>query len=201
MSVDIAVARQSIITAFGKAYELNDLAHREDHFEEVNQTALFINNELDMQFDEVEILFAAYFHDLFAWSRNNHHELSHHWISTTDHPLIVEYLGERPWERERVALACLEHRASYEEEFSTEFSALINAADRGMPCAPEILLRRAIKYREFHFPNQTEDQRIAESIKHIKEKFGKGGYARYPDVYRRAFVGALEAQQEAIAKL
>lgn len=197
--MNIATIRQEIIQAFHSHWEHNDKAHRVEHFEEVYQTAMEIQRRLGLTYDPKLILFAAYFHDLFAWSRKNHHDLSSEFIYDTDHPLIEQYLNRE--ERSFVAVACLEHRASYEGKFTLEFSELINSADRGLPGDVQAMLERAMAYRSHRHPEEPVEVCKAASVRHLKDKFGKNGYARYPDLYKAAFGKELAAQQEVISRL
>lgn len=197
--MDIDTLRQAIVDAFGEAWSLNDEAHRQTHFEEVFQTGLLINERLALNFDPKLILFAAYFHDMFAWSRVNHHELSHTWMLTTDHPLIAENL--EPHERRKVAVACLQHRASFKKEFSSPFAQLINSADRELPGDVESMLQRAIQFRQKNNPGESSEEMHIASITHLKEKFGHGGYARYPQMYLDCFAEELEFQRDQIDRL
>lgn len=197
--MDINRLRREIIRYFSSFWELNDKAHKTDHFEGVFLCGLEINRKLKLGYDPKLIMFAAYFHDMFAWKRDEHHELSYKWMKLANHPLIVEYL--QPSEQHLVAHACHEHRASFKGEFSYEFCELINSADREMPGDVQHMLQRAIRYREKNHPEQTADERIVESIKHLKEKFGHGGYARYPEMYMRCFKEELEVQRNEIMAL
>lgn len=201
MAFDYDYLRKDLKEAFGQHWGLNDAAHQQSHFEEVYRTGYHINKKLGWHYDPKDIFFAAYFHDLFAWSRINHHELSAHWFETTDHLLILLHYGNNLSGRRLVTAGCREHRASFKGEFSNTFAELINSADRGMPGDASAMLFRAVQYREHHFPEQSEDQRMAESIKHIKDKFGHNGYARYPNMYKRVFGEELELQRQAIDKL
>jgi hypothetical protein len=188
--------RNQIVPAFEDKWSVNDKAHRQNHFEAVFQTGIMINERLSLGFDQKLILFAAYFHDLFAWSRVNHHELALHWIQSTDHPLIIDNLD--PHEQRLVAWACYQHRASFKGEFRFGFCELINSADREMPGDVPKMLERAVLYRQKNFPKMSGEQCVEESVKHLKEKFGHGGYARYPEMYLKCFAEELEVQRNRI---
>lgn len=197
--MNIAELRNQIVQAFGDKWELNDKAHQQKHFEAVFQCGLKINERLDLGFDSKCIMFAAYFHDLFAWSRVNHHELALHWIQSTDHPLIIDNLD--PTERSMVAWACYQHRASFKGDFRFRFCELINSADREFPGDVAFMLERAVLYRQKNFPGMSVQQGFEESVEHLKEKFGHGGYARYPQMYMDCFAEDLEAQRDHIMNL
>lgn len=170
-------------------WELNDPAHREKHFELVRTTATTINETLDLGYSPKLITFAAYFHDLFAWSRKNHHELSGSFIQNTDHPLISKYLNTL--ERKVVSIACTEHRASFKGNFSSEFAELINSADRELPELTTILHRSMDYYKHLN-PDAKHSEVFEASVKHIKEKYSRDGYARYPDMYIKVFGDDLD---------
>lgn len=193
--------RSAICTNFKGAYALNDLAHQETHFEEVFQCGKHINKTLGFNFRERDILFAAYFHDMFAWSRNNHHILSKVWFQTTDHPLVVDTYKDKDHFRTQVAFACGEHRASFKGSFTYAFSELINSADRCFPGDIPAMVERSRLYWLTHKPNLSDDERMAGVIAHLKEKFGRNGYARYPDLYIQVFGDKLKEQQTEIDQL
>ena len=197
--MDINTLRDQIVTAFEDKWDCNDLAHRQNHFENVFKCGMKINEHLNYEFDPKLIMFSAYFHDLFAWSRVNHHELALHFIQGTDHPLIIDNLN--PAEQSTVAWACYQHRASFRGDFKSRFSALINSADRELPGDVGHMLNRAILYRKKHFPMMSDDQCMEESVKHLKEKFGRDGYARYPEMYLEVFGDQLEQQRNIIMNM
>ena len=196
---DIDGLRKQIIAAFGGKWESNDPGHRATHFEEVFQCGLHINTALGLGYSSKLILFAAYFHDLFAWSRNNHHHMSMDWMFSTDHHVILDNLS--PSEINDVAWACGQHRASYKGTFRNPFCELINSADRGFPTDVPNMLARAVLYREELYPDMSADERTAGAIAHLKEKYGHGGYARYPEMYKKVFGGSLDAMRINIAVL
>lgn len=197
--MNIEELKESIIWNFSTHWELNDKAHQKAHFEEVFQCGLIINGRLNLGFDQKLILFGAYFHDLFAWSRLNHHVLSSEFIENTDHPFILEHLNKE--QRVLVASGCREHRASYTGAFSNAFSELINAADRGIPGHVEEMISRSHLYWMKTFPDLSKSERRVGVISHIKEKFGSDGYARYPKLYERVFGTELTMQRLAIDNL
>lgn len=197
--MSIIELRDQIIKDFSDKWEINDKAHRQNHFEAVFQCALRISKDLELEYDPKLMLFVAYFHDMFAWSRVNHHELSWHWMMSTDHPLILKNLSAS--ETTMVAWACHQHRASFKGKFKGPFSELMNSADRELPGNVQQMLDRAVKFREKLHPEMSEDERMAGAIEHLKEKFGAGGYARYPEMYLKVFGGELEQQRLDIANL
>lgn len=190
--------RIKLINAFGSAYQLNDAAHREDHFEEVFKTGVDINKRLNLGFSENLIMMAGYLHDLFAWSRENHHVLSTEFVDGTCHPMIT-VLGSL--DRSLLATACYCHRASYKGEFPNSFAELINSADRGIPQSSDKLLQRAIDYRTSRGFQGTQEELLRDAISHVKEKFGSNGYARYADMYLECYAKELEELRKEVDEL
>lgn len=197
--MDYLKIEDKIILTFTPLWELNDLAHRVGHFSEVYQTGLEMSTRLGVNPNKKLLLFSSYFHDMFAWSRENHHLLSEEFIRGTCHELISDHLTTT--ERELVAGACRKHRASNKEPFANFFEEFFNAADRERPISAEVTLQRAIAFRKSRNPEMSEETVIANSIKHIKEKYGTNGYASYPDCYRIAFADELKKLQQEIAEL
>lgn len=191
--------RREITEAFSAHWLLNDPAHRAEHFNEVYQTGKLLAERTGIEVDLKLILFTAYFHDLFAWSRQNHHELSYEFVLNTDHPVITQNLTTE--ERGLVAWACRQHRASFKGDFNSLFAQLMNAADRGMPGTVKKTLGWAIQYRKAHNPKETIEQITEASIQHVKEKFGSQGYARYPDIYQLVFNWELTELRKAIDQI
>lgn len=187
--------RAAIKADFSQAWLLNDRAHREEHFQEVETTGLIIRDRLRLEIGSQEIMLVAWFHDLFAWSRHNHHILSYTWMMTNNWEPLRRYRHIR----RRIAQACKEHRASYRGEFFSPLSELMNAADRERPGNVEAMIQRSIKYHEDK--GLAPGNERAGAVKHIKEKFGTQGYARYPAMYEEAFGDELKRQREEIDAL
>jgi hypothetical protein len=198
----IAELRDRLISKMGAVYRCNDGAHQIQHFNAVEVCGNEINNRLKLGFDPKLIMLVAYLHDMFAWSRVNHHLLSSEFVRTTDFELLADLTDVQ---RSMVAAGCKEHRASFTGEFSWAFSELMNAADRELPGNVSAMLERAIQYRVDNLGwTDSEESRAAvydDAVAHIKEKFGDGGYARYPKMYLECFAPELEQQRIDIANL
>lgn len=190
--------RVKLINAFGSAYQLNDAAHQEDHFEEVFKTGVDINKRLNLGFSKNLIMMAAYLHDLFAWSRENHHVLSAEFVDGTCHPMITVLAKH---DRKLLSTACFCHRASYKGAFPNNFAELINAADRGVPQSAGKLVQRAVDYRTSRGFQGTPEELLREAVAHVKEKFGSNGYARYADMYLACYIKELKQLREEVDAL
>lgn len=194
---NVDAMRVQLIKDFSRAWEVNDGAHRIGHFAEVEAVGNRINDTLKLGFDPKLIMLVAYFHDMYAWSRFNHHLMSGEWVRTTDHPLIAELNEE---ERVLVAAGCREHRASGKDPFTCDFAELMCSADRGFPTNDvEILLSRAIQCRLAK--GDSPEAARAGAIIHMKEKFGSQGYARYPRFYEQTFAAELVLQRRMVDEL
>jgi hypothetical protein len=189
-------ARKYIAEKFGVVYRLNDPAHREDHFSSVEKCGLYINDKLDLEVDPYLIMLVSWFHDLFAWRREVHHTLAQRWVKySTD--AVFRCISDV--EKEMVAHACGQHRASYTGEYHTLLAELMSAADRGKPDNLESRINRSVQYNLAKGISLKEAQVNARA--HMKDKLGAGGYARYNEVYLLAFEDELKIQQEQIALL
>lgn len=195
-NVNLEEMRNEIITDFSKAWELNDKAHRIEHFDNVFKCGLYINEKLGLGYHPSLILLTAFFHDMFSWSRFNHHQLSSEWIKTTDYHIIA---SQPPEARSLIAIGCMEHRASRTEPFSCEFGELMSSADREMPGDVFAMVERAVKFRMAR--GMSREEALGPAVEHIKEKYGHSGYARYPEMYLKVFGGELEEQRLTIAEL
>lgn len=177
---------------YASAYLLNDPAHREDHFKEVLENAIagygVITGELLSEKIIRMYTAAAYLHDLFAWSRHNHHILSAMHVRTSDCKLLDEFTSE---EREQIALMCEQHRASFTGKFIGLHAELFNAADLGKPDLSRDVTR-AYKYAKAHAPTLGHDQWLQTARQHIVEKYGRDGYARRGQIYMAMYGTELE---------
>lgn len=191
---------------YSDAWKLNDTAHRQKHFDDVYHHGVWLNDKLNLGFKKELIFAAAYFHDLFAWSRHNHHEMSYHYILTTDCYIVTELLGEiGSSDREVVAMACKEHRASFKGVHSYLFTDFFASADRGVASSPTTrvveVVRRAYHYSKSTMEDSTEQEILENVLQHMHDKFGTKGYMSYPMVYTKAYEGVIKETQEAFDSL
>lgn len=170
-------------------YERNDSAHKIAHADSVCCLALKLNDFLPIE-KRVEvplIILASYFHDVAASDRKVHHIKAAEIVRTIDFEFLVDLDAK---DREIVALACLEHRASYSGEFSSMLSEIISSADRGKP-ALQYHLQRSIQFN-MDRENMTYDAARINACLHMKDKYGEGGYANYPNLYKTYFADQLD---------
>lgn len=191
---------------YRKHWDLNDPGHRMPHFLDVWTTSLEIAARLGMAgtFDRKAALFFALFHDLFAWSRVNHNMLASNWFLTTDCDIVLEHYpnwddgGLHP-KRIMLANAIAEHRSGYKGAYSSTFSEIMASADRGRPQSIETYMERAVSYRT-HRGESLEQAKVGAS-QHLLEKFGRNGYARHPELYRKAYGAEIERMWDELDSL
>ncbi len=166
-------------------YKDGDLAHQIDHADSVCELALEINKECDPKL----VILTAYIHDIFnATDRKNHNQLAYEYVLEAKDKFLKELSKE---ELLLVAHAVLEHRASFKGKFYSKLSEIISSADRGKPDIKEVVIRSM----QFNGGN-TQDV-----YKHLKEKYGSNGYAKYPQSYQNFFHKELEHFQNKIDTL
>jgi hypothetical protein len=188
--MNIDEMREKVIKDFSAHWGLNDPAHRIEHFSEVERCGHHINEVLDLGEKPKLIMLAAYFHDLFAWTRVNHEILSCEFVTSSDYSVFNDLLKI---ERTSVAIACLHHRASFKGTFTWKLDALINSADRMFPSENiDGLIHRSLVC-SIH--NVGRYKAVNATYEHVKEKFGSTGYARYPEMYVEVFKEELKQQQ------
>lgn len=131
--------------------------------------------EINQECDEKLVILASYLHDLFnATNRSVHNELAYEYVLKAE-DRFLEQLNNK--ELKEVAHAVLQHRASFKGEFYSSLSEIISSADRGLPDLEKVV-KRSMKF------NKGNAQSVYE---HIKDKYGKNGYAKYPEVYHKLF--------------
>lgn len=166
-------------------YAKNDAAHLEDHAITVVTTAeVIIDRFPELRDERVVILTGALLHDVKCHvNRDKHHILG---------ALAVyrEYIRNYPLTRAiilqdeitRIEQCVLEHRASWPHKRSHDASEAVAAADRGRPDLYGYM-RRAVRFRYAQLPNNAavtdhiKRQIVTESLAHMRDKFGVGGYA------------------------
>ena len=205
--------RTEFIKQYGAQIQLNDPAHQLEHLDIVYENALVILSKAKDQGTELyvdlpEIFLVAYFHDLFSRYRNIHHRLASEFIRNTDCPLVSTLclMSKISESRKRVADACAEHRASFEGKYSSDLSKLMAAADQGYPKQqPEDvnqMLARSMRYTRSKMPQDTEANMIRNiATTHIKDKFGRNGYAIKNELIKTLYAAELEQRYQTIDAL
>ena len=153
------------------SYSKNDLGHNIDHINYVIERSLKFAKEVpDINYDMVYTI-AAY-HDIGHYIDAKNHEKVSGDILYNDSKLR-EFFKEE--EINIMKEAVYDHRASLKTEPRSIYGKIVSSADRNTNV--DAILKRAYAYRIEHNPDYTIDEIIEESYEHIKNKFGKSGYA------------------------
>lgn len=179
--------RKKIRKDFHSHYALNDKAHRENHFTEVEEVAFEIQKTLNLDCDPKLIVMGAWLHDLFAWDRKNHHLIAQEWVMLTDYELIVELSTA---DRKLLSAACGEHRSTYRGKFTSPLSELLSSADRGKPESVDKIMQRLLVYRENK--GMSHDEAVADSLVYLKHKYSRTGFARKPAMWCTVYGEQIE---------
>lgn len=153
-------------------YEKNDEGHGLEHIQYViNRSLKFAQTIPNIDYDMIYTI-AAY-HDMgHHIDRKNHEKVSAE-ILLQDKTLR-NYFNEE--EIIIMAEAICDHRASLEYEPRSIYGKIVSSADRNTLL--DNTLKRTYSYQLKHYPNNSLDEIIESSRKHIMNKFGKNGYAK-----------------------
>ena len=81
-----------------------------------------------------------------------------------------------PEERETMAQAVEDHRASVDREPRSLYGKIVSEADRDID--PERIVRRVMEYGKARFPEKDTSWQVRRAVEHIREKYGEGGYLK-----------------------
>ena len=81
-----------------------------------------------------------------------------------------------PEERETMAQAVEDHRASGGREPRSIYGKIVSEADRDID--PERIVQRVMAYGRFRYPQLGEEGQVQRAVEHIREKYGEGGYLK-----------------------
>lgn len=180
-------------------YLKNDLAHRLDHAHQVMRDAVEIAHLVTAQHLIPKLIVAAYYHDIHRANAENHHILAYDEVFS-DKQFIIRVGGaETDEDIHDIALACMEHRGSWDGEYSGILSEIISAADRGSP--EKITLNDRMRRSYLYARDSLGMSHLSAQLhagRHIKDKFGTNGNARYSQIYRTVYAKTLEAQMKEI---
>ncbi len=176
-------------------YDLHDGGHQIDHADDVAREAMFIAKIYGLSTRYTELLMAAsYLHDVgLSAGRDKHHIASYDYVKhNTGCVRLLDAMFTKD-EQELIALACLEHRASFTGNHSSDISILVSCADRGRP-DPMKYMRRSMAYNKTQNPLATDAVWYAEAKAHITDKYGREGYATrgYPEFFKEIYQKQLE---------
>ena len=191
MDMEFAKAESALKELVRPYYDDNDAAHRMDHCEEVVSNIDYVCRSIAVTpYVHRLATIAAYAHDVHSDQRKNHHTLAGEWVLNQS-----EYLQDLfdidEADVKTIAKACEEHRASYNGEYSNLVSEILSAADRGPVKPLFVILRRSYAYATGKLGKTSPDAKV-HAMEHMKDKFGRDGYAVRNEVWYKAYGRGLE---------
>lgn len=172
--------------------DMRDQSHGWDgHVKHVVNNAVDINEKLGLGLRVELLMLAAAWHDV---AQETHRE-THHLEGALQFIEAADRLAPSlsMWERYQVTWAIREHRASYTDDYSTMYSEVISAADRGKPDA-QLIINRAWYHTQSK--GVVDDRECAIAVAaHMREKFSSTGYQRLPELYIRYWGDGITAVQ------
>lgn len=192
-----AELKETLVRRFTPLYSVNDKAHQIDHVIGVCDRAIEINERFGLGLDRRKIVISALSHDLFTWSRFNHHMLAEAYLLTAQEKWLE---GWGFSDRQEMAWACLEHRASWTRDYSTQLSQLIATADRGVPGNLEEHVWRCYLYGRDNL-KQSHQEALERVIPHLVEKLCTKGYGKNPPLYTTVYGALIDQQIEQVKAL
>ncbi|MEG2092137.1 hypothetical protein [Cetobacterium sp.] len=101
---------------------------------------------------------------------------------------------------ERVANAIQKHRASYNGDFDNDLEELLSSSDRGNPDDIKNIVVRSYKYGLEEL-KLSESASVNHALEHIKNKYSREGYAKYPDMYLKFYSDQMNTFYKAVDDL
>ena len=152
-------------------YSNNDSAHNLDHINYViRRSIMFATLIDDINYDMVYTV--ASYHDIGHYIDAKNHELVSGNILLNDENL-KKFFSEK--QIKTMAEAVIDHRASLDHDPRSVYGKIVSSADRNT--SVDKVLERTYAYRIKHNEDSDLDYIINDSMKHIVDKFGNGGYA------------------------
>ena len=186
-------------------YLKNDLAHQWNHIEEVLKASKIICERLSIPYDKI-IELAICMHDLMKWNEDNEpHQIAGYknvfliW-SESLLPTLDECTIE---EVKHIAICVREHRAKgHEGKFTSPQASVVAASDAGIlnTNLEEVEKRIQISIQYSLAKGKTPDKARKDAVRHLHEKYGKGGYAynKFSTLYKEAFANEIIIQQNLV---
>ena len=167
---DPAHREDHVLTVISQAMELLDrmpgwLASRKASGVDVSQWDVPVRRDI--------LLAAAACHDLGLINGRENHHMDSGKIIRADMRLCEWFTSE---ERETIAQAAEDHRASGKSAPRSIYGMLVAEADRVID--GETIIRRTLQFGQKHYPGLDREGHIIRAIAHLREKYGRGGYLK-----------------------
>ena len=157
-------------------YDANNVGgHGREHIETVIARCFELAEEFHLDVDPNMVYTAAAFHDIGYKQNPDEHEAVSSEIFKNTPEITLFFTDEQ---KQMIAEAIVDHRASLEYEARSVYGKLVSSADREI--SVENMLERSILYQadKHKDENPTVGQVIDYSYKKLSSKYGKGGYAK-----------------------
>lgn len=153
------------------SYSKNDTGHNLEHIKYViNRSLDFAKSIPNINLNMVYTI-AAY-HDIGHYIDAKKHEEVSAKILLEDKNLKKFFSDE---EISIMSEAVADHRASLENDPRSIYGKIVSSADRNT--SVDVMLMRTYYYNIKHYPDKNLDELIEMSRTHMKNKFGRNGYA------------------------
>lgn len=154
------------------AYSQNDKGHQLEHIQYVIRRSLFLMDQLD-DLDVNMVYTIAAYHDIAHHLNKDQHEILSAQVLWMD-DAIKQFFTEE--QRKIIREAIEDHRASSTSPPRSDYGKLISSADRSTDL--DEFFRRTHAYSIKHYPDNTLEQNMERCYHHMRNKYGKGGYAK-----------------------
>jgi len=146
--------------------------HGQQHINDVINRAFDLDQNLGLDLDFMMIAAGVFYHDLGRMIDDETHEIISAQTFMDDEKMQKFFDGEQ---RDIIAGAIEDHRASMKGEPKNIYGKLISSADRNTD--PMQALARSYEYGTTRSPDASLEERIKNSFDHLNDKFGRDGYA------------------------
>ena len=152
-------------------YEANDPAHGPAHVRAVLENSFDLLSGLEA--DPNMVCTIAAYHDVgIRFGREDHELTSGKWL--WEDKKLCRWFS--PSERQTMREAVEDHRASRRDPPRSLYGRILSEADRDID--PRRILRRSMEFGRAGEPELDGEALIDRAEKHIREKYGEGGYLK-----------------------
>lgn len=152
-------------------YEKNDWSHQIWHINEVIERSIKLSKNLNVDMNMVYTI--AIFHDIACFKGREEHEKNSAQMLLEDQVLPHFFTDE---ERQIMATAIIDHRASLKYTPRSTYGRIISTADRFVTIKG--ILKSTHLYSLEFFPNLSIEEMFLRSYEYIKKKYGPKGYEK-----------------------
>ena len=185
--------KQYIETEIFPKYDANNIGgHGKEHIQTVIERSFEIINEFELDVNKDMVYTIAAFHDIgYKENPEEHEEVSSTKFKNDKN--ITKFFNNE--QRDIIAEAIVDHRASLEYEARSIYGKIVSSADREI--SVENMLIRSLRFqRDKHAKeNPTLEQIMEYSFQKLSSKYGKEGYAKmyFPDQKYQDYLAEMQA--------